>query len=531
MNARIIVPVLAVVLITLGILLQQDPYRLRDPGQASDQHVLAHRDSIYTHISWVTSQSHNYAQLRFYDKVEGGVCLEPSWDQLAGLSPQTLGHLAMPTGRDNSGAKPAKSWPEGKAKPNMGTLTNTKYICMYPTAVLLNQRLMAEAGGDPRKATPNILIVGLGSGVGVGMFAHHFPEASITVVDIDQAVIDMVYEHYPLLDWLAHEAPPTSDGRKRLRMIAADARKAVIYPTLHGSEREFDVVVLDAYTSGSTIPPHLMTKEFYQELKGAMTEDGIVLSNIIGSYRKEQRRLLGGAMRSMMAAGLESVHSFPIYYYLDKQTKPLLGFDEQGSTRNNIVLASAQPLDPAGNRSGWELLRNFLPFNDLPLAQFRSVYAVAYADGKPSMAASLLDESGQAIDGQLMRDIRRAYNGQPEDMRFGFGIPDSDVVKRAVSAVRTSHGESGRAVPDGWDRDNNSSIGVVFIDWVLHARRTWQASVELAEEKVSLTHYLHSGRHLAGPPEDERDGVEVDWLITDAPLFTDSKPNADIMNH
>ena len=37
--------------------------------------------------------------------------------------------------------------------------------------------------------------------------AHHFPNASITVVDIDQVVIDMVREYYPMLDWLAFLMP------------------------------------------------------------------------------------------------------------------------------------------------------------------------------------------------------------------------------------------------------------------------------------------------------------------------------------
>ena len=87
---------------------------------------------------------------------------------------------------------------------------------------------MAEAGGDPRQAKVNILIIGLGSGVGAALLAHHYPEASIVALDIDQVVIDMVRDYYPLLAWLegAHlppeqreaQRPRTSDGRPRLSL-------------------------------------------------------------------------------------------------------------------------------------------------------------------------------------------------------------------------------------------------------------------------------------------------------------------------
>ena len=193
---RVAAVLLAVVLTVVGILFQADPYRIRDPGHPADQRILDHEDSSYAHISWVVSQDNNYAQLRFYDRVEGGVCLRPSWDELAPP------HLAMPDGYQVHVGDTEHTWGADRPRPNMGTLSNTKYINLYPLAVLLNRGLMQAAGDDPGAATPNILIVGLGSGVGVAMLAHHFPEASITVVDIDREVNEIVRKHYPLLRWL-----------------------------------------------------------------------------------------------------------------------------------------------------------------------------------------------------------------------------------------------------------------------------------------------------------------------------------------
>ncbi len=43
---------------------------------------------------------------------------------------------------------------------------------------------------------------------------------------------------------------------------------------------------------------------------------------------------------------------------------------------------------------------------------------------------------------------------------------------------------------------------------------------------------MHEGSTLGGPMEDARDeDEEPSWTIVDAPLFTDEKPNADIVNH
>ncbi|MFW5845098.1 MAG: hypothetical protein ACOCXJ_02625, partial [Planctomycetota bacterium] len=189
MKILLIPGILLLVAFLLGLIFRQDPYQLRDRGRPYDQAALAHRDSPYSHITWVASTIGNYAQLRFFDKIEGGVCLQPSWAQLIDLAAAdpALAHLVPGPDWDYV-PEPGRTWPEDRPHPDPGTLSNTKYTCLYPSAVLLNEGLMQAAGGDYRKAAPNILIIGLGSGIGIALYAHHFPEASITVVDIDRVV-------------------------------------------------------------------------------------------------------------------------------------------------------------------------------------------------------------------------------------------------------------------------------------------------------------------------------------------------------
>jgi spermidine synthase len=513
---RVISVAIALLAIVLGLSLQDDPYRLHTNGLPGDQLPLAHRDSPYSHITWVTSTSGNYAQLRFFDKVEGGVCLSPGWDDLADLG---VSHLAQPNDADLSPRPAASEWPKDLPRPNPGTLSNTRYICLYPTAILLNQRLMNAANNDPTAAKADILIVGLGSGIGAALYAHHFPQASITVVDIDAAVIDMVRDHYPLLRWLENQT--TDDGRPRLKLVPYDARQFVRFADLR-DDATYDVVVLDAYTSGSTIPPHLMTHEFYGEIAAVLNDDGIVLSNIIGSYLGAKRQVLGGAMRSMITAGLEHVHNFPIYYYNFGQRSADFDVNEQREARNNVVLASRSALDPKANPSGWQHLEDFVPYPELHKGRYQSLHACLIHDNQVvSTQASLLAADGSPIDERLLHAVRKRYGPAPRDGRNLVINKDANLVRQVIDAVRTTAATAGTASPRGWDQER-SQLAITWVDWVEHARGNFRTSVELATVKAGPRRYMHSGSNLVG---------DDNAIIADAPLFTDAQPNADMLNN
>jgi hypothetical protein len=92
---RLIVAVaLAVLAITCGTLFQYKPYHTYEIGYG-DQHPLDHRESAYSSITWMVSDDDNFQQLKFFDKVEGGICLRPTWDDLIALAQKepSLRHL------------------------------------------------------------------------------------------------------------------------------------------------------------------------------------------------------------------------------------------------------------------------------------------------------------------------------------------------------------------------------------------------------------------------------------------------------
>ena len=503
------------------------PYRLTSLGQAADQAALDHRDSAYSSITWVGSPSENYLQLRFFDRVEGGVCLKPSWADLITLATThpTLSHLVPAVAPAAHRAGPMWPYPV----PDPGTLSNSAYVRLFPVGVLLNQRLMTAANNDPRATTPRILVVGLGSGIGISTLAHHFPQAQITVVDIDQVVIDMVRSHYPLLDWLAEQ---TIGKEKRLRFMARDARQYIRYDATR--EAKYDLVILDAYTSGSTIPPHLMTREFFAEVENILADGGMALANIIGNVASvtdtqgDKSRVLGGAIRSFRAAQLSEVWCFPILSSGDSA-----GLIDTNRQRNNIVIASRNPLDPRRRAADWERLKNFVLVPELPIATYTTAAYVLINSRRgafvsTSLAADLLDRADPGLRGKLTL-WRQSADGVQQPLVAV--TEDRGTIERAVRALGEWATKERFILPLGWNEVGDSTaIQRRDADWVLAERETLRVSVATARDGTKW-----SGEALTGDqdvPQGERPPVaNPTWLIPDAPLFTDQRPNADIYNH
>jgi hypothetical protein len=515
-----------------GAILQDKPYRLQALYHPLDQYALDHRDSVYSNITWVVAPSDSSQQLRFFDRVEGGVQTHPSWNDLVemGKTDSRLAHLVA-DGALPDQQSPGPDWPHAWA-PNPGTLPNTKYVNLFPLGVLLNDRLMAEAKNDFRAAKPKVIVIGLGSGIGIAVLAHHFPHAEITVVDIDQVVNDMVVDHYPLLRWLTTQK--NADGTPRLRLVARDARQFIKFDAVREAQkRKFDLVVMDAYTSGSTIPPHLMTREFFAEIARILDDDGKMMSNIIGSYAGEKKMVLGGAIRSMCAAGLTDTYNFPVLNPYQRET-PTSFKDTDG--RNNIVIAGRKPIDPSGKRgnpAAWERIRNFIAFPELAVGKYvtKSVYL---CDGTlenfrattSSVDIGLLEKADPALG---KRFVAKPDRSNSPHMTFQV-CQDSATVEQMKRTVLLDPGVGKAAAETGWN-ERATFATMRRIDWVLHAREAFSTSVASAKDQAQ-----HGALALTGPPEgpqretQQTSALGANWKIADAPLFTDAMPNADIYN-
>lgn len=115
-----------------------------------------------------------------------------------------------------------------------------------------------------------VLVLGLGAGTAVRVLEGALPpgvELDSVGVEIDPLVVRLARE------WM--ELAPDGPGRRVLADL--DARTAL--RTLEGP---FDEVVLDAYANQVEIPPHLVSLEFFREVRDVLAEGGWLAINIGG---------------------------------------------------------------------------------------------------------------------------------------------------------------------------------------------------------------------------------------------------------
>jgi len=105
----------------------------------------------------------------------------------------------------------------------------------------------------------DILVLGAGGFT----LSHREPLNRYTYVDIDPAIRQIAEEHF---------LRQPANGE----FIADDARRFVAT-----TERRFDAVVVDVYSSHTAIPAHLVTREFWSAARSVLKPDGVLLANLI----------------------------------------------------------------------------------------------------------------------------------------------------------------------------------------------------------------------------------------------------------
>lgn len=143
-----------------------------------------------------------------------------------------------------------------------------------PDRMLLEYTRMTFLGLLFNQEPENILVIGLGGGIIPKTFSKLFPEANIDIVEIDPEVVKLSRSHFMF-------AP--SD---KISITVKDGRRFV-----RSADKKYDVIVLDAFT-GDQIPFHLMTSEFFEEIKKhALAADGILVSNVFFSDKLFPRQM------------------------------------------------------------------------------------------------------------------------------------------------------------------------------------------------------------------------------------------------
>ena len=137
---------------------------------------------------------------------------------------------------------------------------------------MLEYTEMAFCGLLYRPEPERILVLGLGGGVIAREMRHYFPELEIDVVEIDPEIQIIAKQFFSF-----HED-------NNLRVHIADGRMFIKKRLRLDPTPKYDIVILDAFNS-DYIPFHLMTKEFLEEVKGVLADDGVVIANVFYNNR------------------------------------------------------------------------------------------------------------------------------------------------------------------------------------------------------------------------------------------------------
>ncbi|MCS7260272.1 MAG: fused MFS/spermidine synthase [Anaerolineae bacterium] len=154
----------------------------------------------------------------------------------------------------------------------------------------------------------SLLLIGLAAGTVATQYTAIYGAIPIDGVELDPVIIEVGRR------WFAMNQP-------NLHAVAADGRYY-----LHTSKKQYAVIAVDAYRP-PYIPFHLTTREFFQQVRAHLTQDGVVAVN---AARSETDYALVNALASTLKA------VFPSVFVLDE---PGLG----RFTGNSLVIATRQP--------------------------------------------------------------------------------------------------------------------------------------------------------------------------------------------
>ncbi|MFH0863135.1 MAG: fused MFS/spermidine synthase [Candidatus Altiarchaeota archaeon] len=158
----------------------------------------------------------------------------------------------------------------------------------------------------------DVLVGGGGAGVGPRQIRANHPDTTVTVAEINPRVNDAAKKYFNL------------EEDASLKVELRDMRLSV-----KETGRKFDYVVLDAFNDVSTVPYHLVTGEFFKDVRGALRPGGIFLINMHSPLTGRDSILLSSIAKTL-GGEFEHLQIYP------------LG-EDPSSRQNIIVLASGSP--------------------------------------------------------------------------------------------------------------------------------------------------------------------------------------------
>lgn len=125
--------------------------------------------------------------------------------------------------------------------------------------------LLLRPGADWPRST---LLIGLGAASLTKFLHRHRPEAKLTVVEIDAAVVAVARQHFKL-----------PDEDERLQIVIDDGAE---YVATH--RRHFDLILVDGFDANARTGM-LDTLPFYLNCKARLSKTGLLVANLLSKRR------------------------------------------------------------------------------------------------------------------------------------------------------------------------------------------------------------------------------------------------------
>lgn len=156
-----------------------------------------------------------------------------------------------------------------------------------------------------------VLLVGGGSLSYPRLFLERHPDATIETVEIDPKLYDLARAHFGYTD------------DPRIPLYYEDGRTY-----LNRATGPYDVILIDAFKSEATVPYQLTTQETWQRCFDTLSDDGVLVMNVIAAPGDERARFFGS-----LFATIETV--FPTVEAFRVQEP-----SEAGPVQNTMIIAT-----------------------------------------------------------------------------------------------------------------------------------------------------------------------------------------------
>jgi len=160
-----------------------------------------------------------------------------------------------------------------------------------------------------------VLVVGLGSGSVPKRIISDFPGVAVDSIELDPVVVEVARRYFALRDDPRH------------RIFVQDGRQYV-----RRTDTMYDLIVMDAYHAEG-VPFHLVTREFFQQVKSKLAPGGIVAANIVGFLGGSNSKLFK-AIYKTYASEYTGLYLFPVNFQYDS---------DETNVRTIILFAGAKP--------------------------------------------------------------------------------------------------------------------------------------------------------------------------------------------